>query len=250
MGKMLRQQRRGKGSSAYRRPSHRFFTKLTYRNYDEAEKNGVLKGEVTNFIDDPARTCILMEVRFENGETQHLPAPEGIKLGSTFQQGRDAEITLGNVLPLSRIPDGLPVYNIEAHPGNGGAFVRAAGTSAYVVSHEGSSVTVLLPSKKTKVLEASCRAQVGIICGGGRLEKPMLTAGKNHHKMHARNMTWPRVRGVAMNPVAHPFGGSQHHSGKPTTVSRNAPPGRKVGHIAARSTGRRKSLKRKDRAKG
>jgi large subunit ribosomal protein L2 len=71
----------------------------------------------------------------------------------------------------------------------------------------------------------------------------MLTAGRNHYKMHAMNRTWPNVRGVAMNAVSHPFGGSQHHPGKPTTTSRNAPPGRKVGHLAARSTGRRKALK-------
>jgi len=243
MGKLLIQQRRGKGSRAYRRPSHRFFTRLTYRNYDATERNGVLSGQVTNFVDDPARTCILMEVKLETGERLYLPAPEGVKIGDTFQQGLVAEVIFGNVLPLAKIPDGMPIYNIEAHPGNGGIFVRAAGTSGFVVSHEGNTVTVLLPSKKTKKLEATCRAQIGVICGGGRLEKPMLTAGRNHYKMHAMNRTWPNVRGVAMNAVSHPFGGSQHHPGKPTTTSRNAPPGRKVGHLAARSTGRRKALK-------
>ncbi len=246
MGKMLIQQKRGKGSAAYRRPSHRFFTKLTYRKYDDKEKTGVLSGQITRFIDDPARTAILMEIKLENGEGIHLLAPEGARLGDTFQQGIEASISFGNVLPLSKIPEGVPIYNIEAHPGNGGAFVRAAGTSAFVVSREGSTVTVLLPSKKTKKLDASCRAQIGVICGGGMLDKPMLTAGANFHKMHARNMTWPNVRGVAMNAVAHPHGGKQHHAGKPTTVSRNAPPGQKAGHIAARSTGRRKVLKTND----
>jgi large subunit ribosomal protein L2 len=243
MGKRLIQQKRGKGSSAYRRPSHRFFTRLTYRNYDDLERNGVLMGQVTRFIDDPARTCILMEVKLSTDEILYFPAPEGVKVGDTFQQGSTAEVAFGNVLPLSKIPDGVPIYNVELHPGNGGIFVRAAGTSAFVVSHEGHAVTVLLPSKKTKVLEGTCRAQVGVICGGGRLDKPMLTAGANHYKMHALNRTWPNVRGVAMNAVAHPHGGKQHHAGKPTTVSRNAPPGQKAGHIAARSTGRRKTLK-------
>ncbi len=246
MGKMLIQQKRGKGSSAYRRPSHRFFTRLTYRNYDEKERNAFVSGQITRFIDDPARTAILMEVKLETGEQLHLLAPEGARLGDTFQQGTTAQIAFGNVLPLSKIPEGIPIFNIEAHPGNGGIFVRSSGTSAYVVSREGNTVTVLLPSKKTKKLDASCRAQIGVICGGGRLEKPMLTAGANHHKMHARNMTWPNVRGVAMNAVAHPFGGKQHHPGRPTPVARTAPPGRKVGHIAARSTGRRKTVKRTD----
>ncbi len=244
MGKLLIQQRRGKGSPAYKRPSHRYFTRITYRNYDDKERTGVLNGEVTNFIDDPARTCILMQVKLETGEKLFLPAPEGIKIGDSFQQGNDAGVAFGNVLPLGKIPDGIPIYNIESHPGNGGIFVRAAGSSAFVVSHDANTVTVLLPSKKTKKLGASCRAQVGVICGGGRLEKPMMKAGANHYKKHAQNRTWPNVRGVAMNAVAHPYGGSQHHAGKPTTTSRNAPPGRKVGHIAARSTGRRKSLKR------
>ncbi|MFH0818028.1 MAG: 50S ribosomal protein L2 [Candidatus Micrarchaeota archaeon] len=243
MGKRLIQQRRGKGSSAYRRPSHRFFTRLTYRNYDEKERNGVWNGQITRFVDDPARTAILMEVKLETGEYLHLLAPEGAMVGNKFQQGAEAEVGFGNVLPLAKIPDGIPIYNIEAHPGNGGIFVRSSGTSAHVVSHDGKVVTVLLPSKKTKRLDSTCRAQVGVICGGGRLEKPMLTAGANHHKMHARNMTWPNVRGVAMNAVAHPFGGKQHHPGRPTTVARNAPPGRKVGHIASRSTGRRKAVK-------
>ncbi|MFH1471184.1 MAG: 50S ribosomal protein L2 [Candidatus Micrarchaeota archaeon] len=247
MGKMLIQQKRGKGSSAYRRPSHRFFTKLTYRRYDETEKSGVLSGQITRFVDDPARTAILMEVKLQSGEDLHLLAPEGARVGDTFQQGLGASVAFGNVLPLSKIPDGIPIYNIEAHPGSGGLFVRAAGTSAYVVSHDGNTVTIMLPSKKTKILDAFCRAQIGVICGGGRLEKPMLKAGANHHKKHARNLTWPNVRGVAMNAVAHPYGGKQHHAGKATTVSRNAPPGRKVGHIAARSTGRRKSNKRTEK---
>jgi large subunit ribosomal protein L2 len=185
-----------------------------------------------------------MEVRLETGEDLYLLAPEGAKIGGTFQQGTNASVAFGNVLPLAKIPDGVPIYNIESHPGNGGIFVRAAGASAFVVSHDENTVTILLPSKKTKRLGPTCRAQIGVICGGGRLDKPMMKAGNNHYKMHAVNRTWPNVRGVAMNAVAHPYGGSQHHSGKPTTTSRNAPPGRKVGHIAARSTGRRKTLKK------
>jgi len=83
------------------------------------------------------------------------------------------------------------------------------------------------------------RATIGVIAGGGRLEKPLLKAGAAYWKWSAKSYWWPRVRGLAMNPVSHPHGGGRH-VGRPTTVSRNAPPGRKVGHIAARRTGRRK----------
>ena len=86
-----------------------------------------------------------------------------------------------------------------------------------------------------------CRATIGVVAGGGRKEKPFVKAGKKYHAMKAKAIKWPRVRGVAMNAVDHPFGGGRHqHTGKPTTVSRRMPPGRKVGHIAARRTGVRK----------
>ncbi len=245
MGKLTRSQRKGKGTPSYRRPSHRFFTRLTYRKFDEQERDGVLSGEIIGFIDDVARTPLLMHVKMDNGENIFVIAPEGAMIGATFQQGSDAELVFGNVLPLSKIPDGFPVFNVEAYPGSGGKYIRSAGTNGSVVSHEGKDIGVLMPSKKTKYFDQNCRAQVGIICGGGRLEKPLMTAGKNFHKMGAKNMQWPKVRGVAMNPVSHPHGGSQHHAGKSTCVARTTPPGRKVGHIAARSTGRRKSRRKR-----
>ena len=101
-------------------------------------------------------------------------------------------------------------------------------------------VYVKLPSKATVVLSNECRAQLGVIAGGGRLEKPMLKAGNNHYKKKAQNRLWPVVRGVHQAAYSHPHGGKQHHAGKPTTVARSASPGSKVGHIAARQTGRRK----------
>ena len=100
-----------------------------------------------------------------------------------------------------------------------------------------------LPSKKTKIVSGDCRVQLGIISGGGRLEKPLLKAGAAHYKMRARHRIWPKVRGVHMAAYNHPHGGKQHHAGKPTTVSRGASPGSKVGHVGARSTGRRKGKK-------
>lgn len=243
MGKMLFQQRRGKGSPAFRAPSHRFKVELAFRSYDEAEKSGKVTGRVIDFVDDPARSAILMNVRFED-EERLLLAPEGAKIGDEVEEGAKAGVRAGNVLPLSQIADGMPIYNVEITPGDGGKLVRAAGGSAFVVSHEGDSVIVRLPSKKVKLLSGACRAQIGVICGGGRLERPFMTAGRKMFAMAAKNKRWPNVRGVAMNPYNHPFGGLQHHKGRSSCVGRGTPPGRKVGHLAARSTGRKKMKKR------
>ncbi|HEC96438.1 MAG TPA: 50S ribosomal protein L2, partial [Euryarchaeota archaeon] len=97
------------------------------------------------------------------------------------------------------------------------------------------------PSGEIKGFHYMCRAAIGVVAGGGRVDKPWVKAGKKYHAMKSRATKWPKVRGVVMNAVSHPFGGGSHpHVGRPTTTSRNAPPGRKVGHIAARRTGVRK----------
>jgi large subunit ribosomal protein L2 len=150
---------------------------------------------------------------------------------------------MGNIMPLYRVPDGAYIYNIERNPGDGGRFVKAPGSYANVVSKEGNRVLVKLPSRAVVSLSNECRVQLGIICGGGRLEAPLMKAGTAFHKYKARNRLWPTLRGVHMAAYNHPHGGKQHHTGKPTTVSRGSPPGSKVGHIAARQTGRRKSKK-------
>ena len=241
MGKLLKQQRRGKGSVAYRAPSHRYKEELTYIKFDGTERNGSMRGQVVQFIDDPARGAILMEVLFEDGSRHRFLAPEGIAVGDEIQSGSEAKIGLGSILPLSRIPEGASIYNIEMAPGAGGKLVRTPGSYGNIVSREEGKVYIKLPSRHTLILESECRAQVGVICGGGRLEKPLLKAGNNFYKKHAQNRKWPVNRGVHMSAYTHPFGGKQHHKGRGSMTSRNAPPGRKVGHIAARSTGRKKA---------
>ncbi|MBI4399847.1 50S ribosomal protein L2 [Candidatus Micrarchaeota archaeon] len=240
MGKLLIQQRRGKGSRAYKRPSHRFKTDLALRKYDEIEKNSKLRGQVIEFVDDPARDAILMNVKFENGESCLFIAPEGIGIGDVVELGTEARIGIGNVLPLTKIPEGTPIYNLETVTGDRGKLIHSAGTCGFIVSRETNHVLVKLPSKHIKSFDATCRAQIGVISGGGKLENPFLKAGTRFHAMKAKNKTWPNVRGVAMNAVSHPFGGKEHHRGRSSCVGRNTPPGRKVGHLAARSTGRRK----------
>ena len=240
MGKRLKQQRRGGGSPRYRSPSHRYKTDLCYRSYDDVEKTGVLTGKVVGFVDDPSRTALLMKVKYDNNEVGLLLAPEGIAIGDTINVGAQAKLTLGRVVPLYLVPDGAYVFNIERNPGDGGSLVKAAGSFANIVAKEGRLVYIKLPSKATIVLLNECRAQLGVVAGGGRLEKPLLKAGSHYHKAKAKNKLWPIVRGVHQSAYSHPHGGKQHHAGKPTTVSRGAPPGSKVGQLAARKTGRRK----------
>jgi large subunit ribosomal protein L2 len=239
MGKRLKQQVRGKGTPRYKAPSHRFKVDLSYRNYDDIEKTGVITGEVIGFVDDPGRTGILALLKLDDNTELHILAPEGIALGDRIEIGSQAKVNIGNILPLYAIPDGMFIYNLEIRPGDGGKLVKASGNYATVVSKDDKYVYVKMPSKKIITFDPDARAQIGVICGGGVKDKPLLKAGTAFHKMHARNRRWPGNRGVKMSPVDHPFGGKQHHKGKSSSVARGAPPGRKVGHIASRQTGRR-----------
>jgi large subunit ribosomal protein L2 len=243
MGKPLNQQRRGKGSPAFTAPSHLYNVRAEFRPYDNRERSGIVVGHVISFVDDSAHSGILMRVQTDDG-IYHLIAPEGIAIGDAVQFGSQAKIALGNALPLSSIPDGTPIYNIELTPGDGGSFVRAAGSTAYIVARTGNRVTVRLPSKKVKEFDSACRAEIGIVSAGGRLELPFFKAGKHAHAVRHTAKYWPHVRGVAMNPVDHPFGGSQHHPGRSTCCARGAPPGQKVGLIGAGSVGRGRGKKR------
>jgi large subunit ribosomal protein L2 len=240
VGKRIIPRRRGRGSPRYRSPSHRFRGDIRYQRLDYT---GRRIGQVVELVDDPGRTAPLAKVLMEDFTTTQLIAPEGINLGQTLEFGADAKVNPGNVLPLEKINPGTEVYNIEAKPGDGGKIVRASGTSAYVVAHDKlTGLTQLkMPSKKPMFIRSESLATVGRIAGGGRKDKPILHAGQNYHHMKALGKLWPKVCGRAMNAVDHPHGGGRHpHVGRPTTVSRNTPPGRKVGHIAARRTGRRK----------
>ncbi len=238
MGKKLKQQRRGKGSNAYRKPPNTFKADVAFRNRGESPK---LIGEVVEFIDDPGHSAPLMRVKYTDGSENILIAPEGIRIGSRISEGRSAEITLGSILPVGSIPDGMLIYNIEVTPGDGGKMARTGGSYATVMAHaENNLVNIMLPSKRLIYLDPECRAEIGAAAGGGRDAQPILKAGKHHYMMHALNKTWPGNRGVKSNPVDHPFGGKQHHKGASSMTSRNAPPGAKVGHIAARRVGRKK----------
>ncbi len=241
MGKRIRVQRLGRGSPTFRVADHRRkVQKVSYPAYSDEQRSGVLRGQVVNIFHDVGRRYPVMEVAYEDGSVSYLPAPEGIAVGDWIGVGAGADLAIGNVLPLRAIPEGTPVFNIEGVPGDGGKYVRSSGGYAIVSTKTEKAVYVKLPSGKIRAFHPDARATIGNVAGGGRTEKPFVKAGKRYHAMRAINKKYPRVRGVAMNVVDHPHGGKEHHPPGPTTVARNTPPGRKVGHIAARRTGRRK----------
>ena len=155
--------------------------------------------------------------------------------------GKKAQLAVGNCLPLGSMPEGTIVCSLEEKPGDRGKIAKASGNYCTVISQnpDANKTRVKLPSGSKKAISSNCRAVVGVVAGGGRIDKPLLKAGSAYHKYKNKRNCWPRVRGVAMNPVEQPHGGGNHqHIGKPSTVKRGTPPGRKVGLIAARRTGR------------
>ncbi len=236
MGKRIIAQRRGKGSPTYKAPSHRYAGEVRYPKISEP-----LKANVIDIIHDSGRNAPLAKIRTETGEENLIIATEGLSVGD--------EITLGafsskGIAPLSLIPPGTPVCAIESFPGSGPRFCRSSGSYAVVVSKTENKVLVKMPSGAFKEFNARCLATLGIPAGGGRKDKPFLKAGQKYYAMRARNKLWPRTSACRMNAVDHPFGG-QTGPGQGKTVSRHAPPGAKVGSIAARRTGVRKTGKQK-----
>ena len=245
MGRVIRSQRKGRGSVFKSHNKHRKGP-ARHRVYDFAERHGYLKGLVKEIIHDPGRGAPLAKVQFRNPhkykiDTETFIAAEGLYTGQFLYVGRKAQLSVGNVVPVGNLPEGTIICNVEEKTGDRGAMARTSGRFATVVAHnpDDNKTFVKLPSNKKKAISSDCRAMIGLVAGGGRMEKPMLKAGRAHHKYKAKRNAWPRVRGVAMNPVEHPHGGGNHqHIGHPSTVRRDAPHGQKVGLIAARRTGR------------
>jgi large subunit ribosomal protein L2 len=237
MGKRIISQNRGRGGPVYRAPSHKYKAELRHQD----TRDNTVNGQITDIEHDPARHAPIAAVKLEDGAKTFMLATEGIGIGDSVSWGPEAEVKNGNTLPLRDVPVGAYICNIEARPNDGGKFVRAGGVQAQVVGKAEDRVVVKMPSGKQKWFHELCRATIGIVAGGGRGEKPFVKAGNKYHKMKSQAQRWPRVKGVCMNVIDHPFGGGGHqHCGRPKTVSRGTPPGRKVGHIAARRTGKSK----------
>ena len=235
MGKRIISQRRGKGSPTYKSPSHRFRTAVRHMGGSQ-----VLSGKVVDIVNCPGHSSPLAKVKYENGDTNYIIAPEGMAVNHSVSTG-STNIEKGSCVALRHIPEGTLIYNIENQPGDGGKFVRSSGLAARVIAKFDKQVVVLLPSKKEKMFHPECRANIGMIAGSGRKEKPLVKAGANYFKFRARNKLYPKTSGTSMNAVDHPYGTSRSSKkGRPTIARKNAPPGAKVGKIRPRRTGRKR----------
>lgn len=165
-------------------------------------------GVVTAIEYDPMRTARIALISYADGEKRYILCPDGLKVGSTIMSSEEADIAVGNTLPLSRIPVGTPIHNIELTPGKGGQLIRSAGSSALIQSKDAGYVTVAMPSKEVRLIKENCVATIGQV---GNVEWKTSSIGKAGRKRH---MGWrPAVRGTAMHPGAHPHGGGEGRSG-------------------------------------
>ncbi|MFH1511155.1 MAG: 50S ribosomal protein L2 [Candidatus Woesearchaeota archaeon] len=236
MGKNLVQQARGKGGPTYRSPGFRFMGNSGHCKETGKKTNGI----VADIVDDPGRSAPLAIIRYER-EAVLMIAPEGLRVGDMLEAGPGSATSKGNTLPLREIPEGTLIFNIENQPGDGGKFCRSSGVCARVLGKIGERMLVELPSKKQKQFQQDCRATIGTVAGSGRVEKPFLKAGSRFHAMKAKNKLYPITSARSMNAVDHPFGNKRSaRKAKQRPAPRNAPPGRNVGMLHPRRTGRRK----------
>lgn len=239
MGRRILVQRKGRGTTQWRSPKHK---KVAAARHPKWAPDKTYYGKIVDLVHESGRGAPLAVIKYEGEPKLHyIVAPEGAYVGQPVECGEDAILANGNTLMLQHIPEGTPIYNIEGSPGDGGKFVRSSGLAATIISLDQTKAIIRLPSGRQKEFSTRCRATVGIVAGGGRPEKPFLKAGAVWHHTRGKARKWPVVRGAAMVAASHPHGGGSHQSpGRPSTVSRHAPPGRKVGNIAARRTGRKK----------
>ncbi|GAB4235819.1 MAG: 50S ribosomal protein L2 [Stanieria sp.] len=178
--------------------------KRLYREIDFKRDKYNINAEIIAIEYDPNRNARIALVQYEDGEKRYIIAPAGIKVGMTIMSGTDAPIEIGNALPLSKIPLGETVHNVELRAGRGGQIVRAAGTAAKVMAKEGDYVTIGLPSKEVRMVRKECYATIGQV---GNAEARNIKLGKAGRTRHLGKR--PEVRGSAMNPVDHPHGGGE-----------------------------------------
>ena len=178
--------------------------KRRYRIIDfKRDKFGV-EGTVSTIEYDPNRTSFIALVLYKDGEKRYILAPQGLKVGTVINSGKDVAPEVGNTLPMENIPLGSIIHNIELHPGRGGSIVRSAGTSAQLMAKEEKFVVIKLPSGEVRKILKQCLATVGSVSNADHNLQSLGKAGRNRWKGIR-----PRTRPVAMNPVDHPMGGGE-----------------------------------------
>jgi large subunit ribosomal protein L2 len=219
--------------------------KRRYRVIDFKRQKDGIPAKVASIEYDPNRTAYIALLHYADGEKRYILAPSRLRVGTTVVSGPDADITVGNALPLRNIPTGTVVHNVELTPGRGGQMGRSAGTSIQLMAKEGDRATLRLPSGEMRMVPVDCRATVGTIGNVEHQNIDIGKAGRNRHKGIR-----PQTRGTAMNPVDHPHGGGEgsttpgRHPVTPWGVPTLGYPTRKKNKPSDRMIVRRRRKKR------
>ena len=179
-----------------------------YRIIDFKRRKDDIPAVVQAIEYDPNRTANIALICYADGEKAYILAPNGLKVGAKLMNGANAEVRVGNCLPLSAIPVGTQIHNVELYPGKGGQFVRAAGNSAQLMAKEGKYATLRMPSGEMRMVPIECRATIGQV---GNIDHELINIGKAGRKRHMGIR--PTVRGSVMNPNDHPHGGGEGKTG-------------------------------------
>ena len=179
-----------------------------YRIIDFKRRKDDIPATVVAIEYDPNRTANIALICYADGEKAYILAPEGLKVGAKVMNGANAEVRPGNCMPLSEIPVGTMVHNVELHPGKGGQLVRSAGNGAQLMAKEGKYATLRLPSGEMRMVPIGCRATIGVVGNG---DHNLIKIGKAGRKRHMGIR--PTVRGSVMNPNDHPHGGGEGKTG-------------------------------------
>ena len=231
MGRRILQQRRGRGTSTWRTSTYAYRLNLMYPSQES-------EGTILKFLSAAGHSCPIAMIKTKNATFFNV-ATDGMHVGQKIAIGENASVENGNIIPLSKIPVGTNVCNVEVVSMNGGKIVRSSGLSATVLRKTPEGVILILPSREERTFAENARATIGIIAGGGRTEKPFVKAGKRAHLQWARNKHYPRNSPIKRNAVNHPFGGGRgKNMGKSGIAPRWAPPGRKVGLLKPAKQGR------------
>jgi large subunit ribosomal protein L2 len=231
MGKRIIQQRRGRGGH-------------TYKTREKAGKIrpgyvADLKGEYecVKLVASVGHSVPIARFRNKEGKMFNNFAVNLLYVGQKINVGGTKP---GDVAKIGDLKNGTEIFNIEHNPKDGGKFIRTGGNAATIMAKEGDVVKVMMPSKKVKKFAVNCRATIGRAAGEGRMDKPILKAGKKFFIMKSKSKLWPRVSAVKMNAIDHPFGSGRGKRMKSKIAKRNASPGKKVGLIRPSRTGRKK----------
>ena len=231
MGKRIIQQRRGRGGHTYR-----------VRQKASEVRPGYLSDltgewEVIKLVSSAGHSAPIAKLMSKEGNIFYNFAVNLLYVGQKVKFGGSG---IGDIGKVGDLKNGTEIFNIENRQKDGGKFVRSAGNFATIVGKEKGVVKIMMPSKREKKFDVNCRATIGRVAGDGRTDKPILKAGRKFYLMKSKSKLWPRTSAVAMNAIDHPFGSGRGKRIKSKIAKRNASPGKKVGLIRPRRTGRKK----------